>query len=118
MVVGQVSWSFGSAEDVGMVRTVLRVVGVCVGVYALVNVFFASMFRMDTAGELPWVLRMDMVVGAATALATLLCRIPAPGQGTARWHAWTAITAALLWAAVSGGLMWIHYEQYRIRSSD
>ena len=100
-----------------MGRLLLRVLGVLLGGYALLAAASAAMFRMDGAGELEQVLQVDVVVGGALAAAVTLVRVPAAGAGTVRWHGLTFLSAALVWAAVSGGLAWSHLELYRIRST-
>ncbi len=100
-----------------MWRWLLRIVGVAVGGCALLVGASATMFRMDSAGELEWILQLDTIVGLALALAVVLVRVPASGAGNARWHGLTAIGAVAVWVMVSGGLVWSHLEQHRIRST-
>ena len=100
-----------------MGKLLSRVLGVGIGGCALAMAFLAMMFRMDNPDELPEIVRLDVAVGAALAVAIALVRIPPSGQGGTWWHARTAIGAVVAWAVVSGGLAGCHYEQHRIRST-
>jgi hypothetical protein len=101
----------------GMVRRFLRIVGIGLGSYALLASAFATVFRMDTAGELGWILQVDVILGLALASAITLVRIPTLGAGTVRRHALTIFAAITAWVVVSGGLAWSHIEQHRLRST-
>jgi len=60
-------------EGSDMWRGFLLAIGVLVGAYASVPVFFASHVRFDTFGEFEWVLRADIEFGAALAMAVMIC---------------------------------------------
>jgi hypothetical protein len=98
-----------------MWRVLLRILGAVIGGCALLMAFPAWMFRMDSGDELPFILRVDVVIGLALAVAVILLRVPAAGEGTARWHAWTAAWALLAWLLLFGGLAGCHYAQCRVR---
>jgi hypothetical protein len=102
----------------GMVVVSIRIVAVLLGAYALTVAFFASIFRMDTIGELRWVLWADIRIGFWVAIAFLLWRVPTPDGTTWRRHVITGIGTAATWAAVTGELWYEHLSQASIRAQE
>jgi hypothetical protein len=95
---------------------VLRGIGVILALVATHFADYAVWFRLDGSDELPMIEQIDFELGAAFALALMLivaahCRL--------NLKAWllALLGAAIIWACVSGSLVWWHREQDRIRSS-
>jgi hypothetical protein len=86
--------------------------------YAGVMAFlFATFYRMDTAGELPEVLRTDVKLGFVFAAGVALIGIPPPNRNTARWRVLWVFGVLLGGGFVSGFAAASHYHQYLIRST-
>jgi hypothetical protein len=89
--------------------------GISLGLLTALLALYALMFRADSEEELSWSRQVDVLVGLLFAMAFLLIRIPGP-PGSARWWKYrTALGMALIWAATSGALLFIHESVARIR---
>lgn len=100
-----------------MWRELLRVSGLLLSGYALVNAFFLWMFRFDSTDEYEFALQMDVVFGLVFAVGVALVALPSKGNGTRRWWLGLAFATLTVWVVISGGLAWRHYRQYVIRST-
>lgn len=98
-----------------IVRLFLRVVAVLLAAGASYLTFYAMWFRLEGSDELKWLERIDIYLGGGFALAFLLFFIPGRMKATKQWC--VVLSGALLaWSSVSGCLIFLHREQYRIRS--
>ncbi|HEY1187072.1 MAG TPA: hypothetical protein VGE74_05410 [Gemmata sp.] len=96
-----------------MWKVVCRGIGLVVGSLAVVPAFFACLARIDSAGDLDYLMNLDVVIGGAFAVALLLVA-PSLHRASAKWCA--VVAALVVWVGVSGALVWHHEEQVRIRS--
>jgi hypothetical protein len=103
-------------EGFRMWKALCRGVGLVVGSLAAVATFFACIARIDSGGELDYLVKLDVVLGGLFAAALLLLSAPSLPGASARWHVFVVAAAVVVWAGVSGSLIWHHEEQVRIRS--
>ena len=99
-----------------MVRTVLRIVGGLLAAYALICVYFAMWFRLESGFEVEGVEQADIEVGGWLAIAFVLVLAPSRLKSVWRWVV-TVVAAGLIWLYVSSSLISSHREQYRKRST-
>lgn len=91
-------------------------IGFLVGSLATVGAYVACLARLDSASELDYVVNGDVIIGGMFAFAFLLLAAPSLPGASAKWYAAVAATGVVIWAGVSGTLIWQHEEQVRIRS--
>lgn len=98
-----------------MWKSVCPVIGFVVGTLAVVLAFFASVARIESFDELASLRVLDVVIGGMFAAALVL--VAAPSLLGSRTRRYVVLAAAVvLWAAVSGELIWEHEAQVRARS--
>jgi hypothetical protein len=80
-------------------------------------VWLAGFSRIEGAGDLEHLKLHGILTGGIAALALVLLGAPRM-QGAPRWrYVLLGAGAILIWVAVSGYLIWLAEEQFRIRSS-
>jgi hypothetical protein len=99
-----------------VLRGLLRLVGVALALAASYVALAAVWARMDSWEEVVFVLRLDAVLGLSFAVALVLFLGPSCTAARRDWL-WLLGGAIVLAVCVSGPLLWIHWEQYRIRST-
>lgn len=91
--------------------------GCALGFPAAIFGFFAFMFRADNYEELALGRKADVVAGGMFATAFLLIRLAHPPPRPRRWKYVTALGVVLVWAGVSGPLIYLHQLVAEIRFS-
>jgi hypothetical protein len=95
---------------------VLRLVSVLIALVAARMTYFAMWFRLEGSSELEWVEGVDIMLGAAFAVAFVLFFIP--NRLSAPKDCFVVLcVAAVIWLSVSGFLISSHQMQDRIRST-
>src|SRR5262245_59702252 len=94
----------------------LRVAGVCVGLFALNEYYYASWFRLEGSDDLRMIVQADLELGGIFALSVLLLFAPSCRWNAKAWFVAVA-GAGFIWTAVSSSLIISHREQDRIRSA-
>jgi hypothetical protein len=95
---------------------VLRVGGFVLALVASCEAYCAMWFRLEGSDELKMIEQVDLEIGAQFGLALLLYFAPDCRRNIKAWTL-AIVSAATIWAGVSGFLIWRHREQDRIRSS-
>ncbi len=104
-------------EGSALLTALLRSISIVIAFAALMEAFFAYMYRFESTHEYEWALRMDFVLGFLFAVAFFLWRIPGSAAATFTRHVVTVCGIVVIWGAVSGSLFLHHHWQYHIRST-
>jgi hypothetical protein len=88
-----------------------------IALFLLASAFglFAFSFRADTGEELALGRKADTVVGVMFAVAFLFTRLPPPAANRRGWKCRTAFGTALVWACISGPLLFFHAAVAQLR---